>query len=435
MPISPQARLLDRLEALKGQFKSDAGREAAALLRQAGRTQWADAAQLIHCHEIVSFLRAYPQNKHVLQLADRVLATLGAQVKRLRKTGSDAFEDPATSGITQTGLSTFFSHPFAHSLALRYGNAVSIDWEAYEHPERLGRVLARLIPEAYEDWAIAPHPDWRRWYEKADGSVAWLTQNVQPEVFDLLELPIRLELGDSVASRSRGRIERKRIFFHDRYRPLLTRKDVSLSRELASKAIRVQRLSKVPAAKLIGKIVDASAVRYRELYGFEYPDLANLFHADLGRGMDLYFFGVPAKAKLPSREYVCGMYCKNGVPIGYVECMWTHRKMEIGFNLYYTFRQGETAWLYVRLMKLFRQQFGVTQFSIDPYQLGHENAEAIESGAFWFYYKLGFRPEHRKIAALAAQEMQKIGAEAGYRTRPTILQKLAGGAVVLTIEK
>jgi len=33
-------------------------------------------------------------------------------------------------------------------------------------------------------------------------------------------------------------------------------------------------------------------------------------------------------------------------------------------------------------LRLLRQFLGVTVFSIDPYQVGHENEEGIESGAF-----------------------------------------------------
>jgi hypothetical protein len=103
--------------------------------------------------------------------------------------------------------------------------------------------------------------------------------------------------------------------------------------------------------------------------------------------------------------------------------------MEVGFNLYYTFRQGETAWLYGRLLKLFRERYGVTTFVIDPYQIGHENSEAIESGAFWFYYKLGFRPEAPPIAALAEREQKKIAVRPGYRSSPATLRKLAEGTM------
>jgi hypothetical protein len=119
------------------------------------------------------------------------------------------------------------------------------------------------------------------------------------------------------------------------------------------------------------------------------------------------------------------MFFKNGVPMGYVEALSLFERCEIGFNLYYTFREGETAWLYARILKLLRQQLGVTCFSIDPYQLGHENEEAIASGAFWFYYKLGFRPSARSIAQQAEREAAKAAARPGYRTSASILRRLA----------
>src|SRR5207302_1358287 len=105
-------------------------------------------------------------------------------------------------------------------------------------------------------------------------------------------------------------------------------------------------------------------------------------------------------------------------------------RMEAGFNLYYTFREGETAWLYARTLKLFREQLGVTCFSIDPYQIGHHNEEAIDSGAFWFYRKLGFRPALPEAARIAAREERKLGANAEYRTPAATLRKLAAAPML-----
>ena len=52
---------------------------------------------------------------------------------------------------------------------------------------------------AGEDAAVEPHVDWRAWFERAHGTLAWLLENVQPEIYDLLEIPLRWELGDSAA--------------------------------------------------------------------------------------------------------------------------------------------------------------------------------------------------------------------------------------------
>lgn len=421
--------VVEGLEAAKGKFGAKAAREVVALLKRAGQTRFRDPQELIQFHETVLFLRAYPQSARVLREADRILFSFA---ERLRGMPREEFEYSEISGIAGTGLSTNFSYPFAKSLADRHGSRVRIDWDQYQHADRLGPILARLIPDAFEDWAIGPHPDWRGWYEKAGATLPWLIERVTPEVYDLLELPLRWELADSPASRSRARLPRKDIFYHDG--PFLARKDVSIEAEFAAPKIVVRRLSRDKARRVLDVIVDASAVRYRELYGFLYPDTANVFHSDLGRGMDFYFFGVVRKGKLPQREYCAGMYFKNGVPVGYVEVLWPRQKpggrMEVGFNLYYTFRQGETAWLYARLLKLFHERFRVGSFFIDPYQLGHENEEAIESGSFWFYYKLGFRPESPEIARLATRELERIAVDPGYRTQPAMLRKLAAEPVV-----
>jgi hypothetical protein len=118
----------------------------------------------------------------------------------------------------------------------------------------------------------------------------------------------------------------------------------------------------------------------------------------------IVFFGVPPEWRLPLRAYHAGMFFKNGVPAGYVEVLSFFERAEVGFNLYYTFREGESAWLYARLLRLFHQILGVRCFSVDPYQIGLENDEALDSGAFWFYRKLGFRPLDAAAAHLVARE-------------------------------
>jgi hypothetical protein len=129
------------------------------------------------------------------------------------------------------------------------------------------------------------------------------------------------------------------------------------------------------------------------------------------------------------------MFFKNAVPIGYIECLTLFEHMEVGFNLYYTFREGETAWLYARLLRLFRQLLAVTCFAVDPYQVGHHNEEAIESGAFWFYRKLGFRPANPEVAKLLRSEESKLRADPAYRTPARTLRRLAAGWMLYEIPK
>jgi len=411
---------LEELIKLKGVFSKEAGVHAAKLLDRLRHARLRDPDQLIRLHETALFLRAHPHSPRVLRLADDLLFNFGP---RLRGIDHDAFEDPQVSGIAGTSVSTNFSYPYARSLANRHGKAIQIDWENYTRSDRLGAVLPELIPASAEAWMVEPHVDWRKWFESAHGNVRWLLDCVDPRTYDLLEVPLRWDLGDSPATRSRTRIPRREVFYHRG--PLLKRSDVSIESELTSPAIPTKRLSKPQAQRILNTIIDTSAVRYRELWGFLHPDTAHVDYADLGRGVDLFFFGVPKEWRLPVRAYHCGMFFKNGVPMGYIEGLSLSKRMEVGFNLYYTFRDGETAWLYARLLKFCRQRVGVTSFSIDPYQLGHENDEAIASGAFWFYSKLGFRPSLEETLRLTQREEEKIAARPGYRTPPAVLRRLA----------
>jgi hypothetical protein len=101
--------------------------------------------------------------------------------------------------------------------------------------------------------------------------------------------------------------------------------------------------------------------------------------------------------------------------------------VEVGINLFYTFRDGESAWIYARLLCFLRQYLHVAVFSIEPYQLGSHNAEGIEAGAFWFYRKLGFRPIQPQVARMVAREERKLANRPGYRTPARVLRQLAAG--------
>jgi hypothetical protein len=144
---------------------------------------------------------------------------------------------------------------------------------------------------------------------------------------------------------------------------------------------------------------------------------------------------LPPGVRLPLRAYHAAMFFKNGVPVGYFEGLSLFERMESGFNLYYTFREGETAWLYAKILSIFRHMLGVTSFAIDPYQIGYENEEGIESGAFWFYRKLGFRPTSPEITKLMAREEAKLASRRDYRTSPATLRKLAAGPMIFELDQ
>jgi hypothetical protein len=192
----------------------------------------------------------------------------------------------------------------------------------------------------------------------------------------------------------------------------------------------MERLSLTQGEKILDLARETSTVRYRELYGFTHGDPARVLRAQLGRGVELFITGLPATKRLPLRAYHAAMIFKNGVPVGYFEGLSFFERMESGFNFYYSFREGETAWIYAKTLAVFHHLLGVTAFSIDPYQIGFENEEGIESGAFWFYRKLGFRPTKPSLRRLTEAEEKKIATRRNYRTRPVTLRQLAANHLI-----
>jgi hypothetical protein len=444
MPSSKSLeRLLDRLEAAKRQFGSNAT-AVAEVLTALDRRRFPDAPSLIRFHEALLFFRAYPPNSTILRLTDRMLATFPERIAPPPHTGADLleFEEPDVSGISGTSLSAVFTYEIARWLARHHPRSIDIDWEGSD-ASLLGPLLSRLHPFFAEDALVEANIPFLDWFRAAKGNakasdLRWLIsrldkvplpEDVLSDLYAHAELALRWGLGDIPTTRSNLRLPGVRRFFYHTD-PLLRRADVSLDVELKSPLLAVAKLSRRRGEQMLDLARDTSAMRFRELHGFTYGDPSEVYRVELDRGVVVFVATVLPEHRLPVRVYHAGLIFKNAVPIGYVETLTFKKQMEVGFNLYYTFREGETAWLYARLLRLFHQLLGVTLFTVDPYQLGLHNEEAIESGAFWFYRKLGFRPADAQVAKLLATEERKLRAKPDYRTPARILRRLAAGWIV-----
>lgn len=446
MPAQTIEQLLERLNELKRPTDARERAHLASWLKQTARRRFTEAEPLIRFHEILLYLRAYPQSASLLSETEKILNSFAARVERLRAEGVDLspFEEPDVSGIAGTGFSAVFGYDITRWLARTHASRVSLDWDDAADHAHLNVVWPRLLPLFEEDAYVDAHVPFLAWLRaakrKGESDLVWLVRAFErlpiddkerAELFEPLKLWVRWELGTSKAARTLMRRTTRKIFYHDA--PLLSRRDVSLARELnaSQQKLTVERLSRAEGERLLAMGRDTMAVRFRELHGFTHGDPERVVRADAGRGLEIFVWGVRPARRLPLLAYHCGIFFKNGVPMGYHEGLSLFERVEIGLNLFYTFRDGESAWAYARLMRLFRQLLGVNTFSIDPYQLGGSgNEEGIESGAFWFYRKLGFRPVRAELARLVAAEERKLAARKNYRTSPRLLRELASGHVV-----
>ena len=436
-------KAIARFDELKQAF---GGSDVALLkkLRSLARAPIHDAESLVQLHEDLLFIRAYPQSATILKLTESALTSFQPMVTRLadKKINLSPLDDPEVSGIAGTSVTSNFSYALVRWLARKYPRQVSIDWDWFEADDSFGATMTRFLPLLEEDAMVEAHVPYREWLEAARGrksEVAWiieqfeslsLTDKQKAELYDLLKLHITWRFG-SRSSRTEMKLPVRKIFFHDQ--PLIKRRDISLVSEMNSPSIRVEKLSASEGERILNLARETSAVRYRELHGFTYGDPERVLRAELGRGVQVFVTGVSSEHRLPLRAYHAAIIFKNGVPVAYFEGLSLFERMESGFNLYYTFRDGETAWLFARVLRLMRQLLGVTVISIDPYQVGHENEEGIESGAFWFYRKLGFRPVEPELMKVTLAEEKKMAISREYRSSARKLRRLAAGHMIFEL--
>jgi hypothetical protein len=402
-----------------------------------------DATELARLHDAALFLRAYPLSPRVLALADALLARLPAHVARLAGEGADLspLDDPSVAGIAGVPVAMPFSHAVAAWLARRDASALRVDWEAEDLPDRLAAFLPRLVPFLEEQARVDANVAFREYVDAARGArpdAAWLLErlaalpvsaSVRAELWEALSLQLSWQPRPT-DSRGLARVPSPAPFCSDA--PLLSRRDVSVAAELAAPP-PVVRLSRSDGAELLDAARAAMAVRYRELPAFSAGDPSAVFRFDVGRGVTIYVTGLSRDSRLPLRAAFGTLFARNGVLVGYGDLHAALGRADVSFNVFYAFRDGESAWLYARLLAVCRAVTSAAQLSVDPYQVGLGNEEAIASGAFWFYRKLGFRSAEPSLERLARREEALSAASPGRRTPPATLRRLAAAPLLLDV--
>lgn len=414
-----------RIEELEGAARSPERRgEILGLINTLDAARIRNIDSLTRFHDALLFLCAYPPSPRILERAELILARFHERFR-----GAPLL-DMDTSGIAGTANETRFTYGMARWLASRFPRQLEVEWGGDADPdhERLGAVLMRHIPMLREEALVdanVPYHDWLKAVRALDkdGGLAWFMRNLDPLEFESLGLWIRWTFGNSPVTRTRMRRRRRTIFYQRG--PLLARRDVSLARALADPPLAIKQLSRREGEKALDMMRAAIAIRQREVYPFTYGDPSTIVSADCGRGVEILLTGIVAERRLPLRAGFAPLFLRNGVPIGYADAFGICERMEVSFNIFYAFRDAEAAFVFAMMLKLYHQLFGSTSFSIDRYQIGLGNEEAIEAGAFWFYRKLGFHSTDPDIERLARREE-----ELGRRSSPQTLRRYARSPMI-----
>jgi len=420
---------LRRLLLLRDACGPETGARKRALLREVWPQRLATIRQVIAFHEVLSYWRAYPDDDRLLRAVISALKRFGSRpdVHRLR----DAL---LNSGIAGTDIVYPFGRCTATWLAERWPAHLAIEWDAVPDADRLTRsVIVHALPAEVPGLDAAPTgiQPWMQHLRSPRGSDAsWLIDRAaaaaggpwtRDRLFDELDLPVRVKAGRTTPSRTLAHVEAEHVAFRGES---IQRGRPDLAAEIGRPPQAVRHLAPAEAGRIVDLAREAMVTRQRDLDAFAWADVRDVRIADCGDGLQIALVGV-----LPGRRFVLeSMYgfltLKNGVPIGYGVVAALFNSAEIAFNVFETFRGGEAAHILGRLLATAHAVFGSDTFSIDPYQLGADNEEGLASGAWWFYYKLGFRPRAAAILPVVAREMARIRRKPSYRTPRATLEQL-----------
>ena len=441
--------LLRRLNLLKWTFDPETAKGKVHLLRLLENARWQRASAWVTFHDALCVLRTYPDDAVVLRAAERGLSLLARRLDRhLGEAGPgrrDAFLD---SGLAGSDVVHPFSLELCDRLVHRYPGRVEIDWD--EAPEdsldRLMRLQTLLVAWSENDSLDYDFDlDAQTWLSRAksrDDRTGLETllrlfrhspvpRAVQRLLFDELYLPIRFKLGRLTISRTRHRLPCARAFYQSGPR---VGRSTDLREELARPAAPLSRLSAKRGQYYIDALQDAHAVRNRELFPVIFANPAESYLYEAGRGLQFVLFGMIPGMRLPFETNLGGLLVRNGMPLGYcIAAPWFDRS-EIAINVFPAYRSGESAFVFEQFARLLHHHFGIRAFYVRSHQMGEDDPEPLESGAFWFYYKLGFRAVVPRVFALAEREMQKISGQPDYRSPLSILKRLSHTDVMLHVD-
>ena len=259
-----------------------------------------------------------------------------------------------------------------------------------------------------------------------------LSDLARERIFDDLDLPMILRPTPTMPSRTTSGVELKQIVPQTRAR---SRHRPDAMTEWRRPPRSVRWLKSRLAIKWIDEARAAMLTRNRDLDTIAYANPKDVVEVIDEPGLRFVGFGIrPERRFLLEGTYVF-LVIQNGVPVGYMQgsglCGWA----EINFNIFDPFRGRDAGRLYGRSLAVLRAVMGTSTFVLSPYQLGDGNEEAIESGAFWFYYKFGYRPRDARGKALVRAEVSALKRDSKYRSSAMKLRRLAERPMFLSLAK
>ncbi|MCE3227415.1 MAG: hypothetical protein K0S32_1966 [Bacteroidetes bacterium] len=420
---------LNGLQKLLSDFSTEGVQQKISLLKTLNGTGFKSKKEILQYHNQLLFLLSYTENAEIYSAAEKEMERITQMVS-----SSEKLKEQLTgSGIAGTAMEGAYSLTLTKWLLKEYKGKVffhSFD-ESGTHPKE---IFKHVLSDAEFELLSDEKLNAEKWLQKAAGTkdnnrlLEWLVNtvdsinapdSVKDQLFESLQLFIRIDTYDKTFSRSFGKVPVTKQFFHSD--GIIKKFN---EREMINKALPAEKkLSEVEKKKIVNASRVALALLIRETDPITYCEELNLKYFELERGLSIALFSIDSERRLPLESYAGFMMFKNGYPMSYGGAWLFGKRSLIGINIFEAFRGGESAIVFAQLCRCYHKAFGATYFEVEPYQFGKDNPEGIQSGAFWFYFRFGFRPVDDKLHKLSLEEQEKISSTKGYRSPVEVLKQ------------
>ena len=427
---------LAALRARLTAFDAHARSERAAALRALSRRALRVDRRLVDYDAALIFLAAPPAGAAERRAVERELARVA---RALREAGPDRVAALEIAGLPHARAAARYSHDCVRWLLSHPRCRVALD-SVGEGRLTLNEVLALTLP-SLERAETTAGLDADALFEALDVRVpnrlAFLVAQlahfdgqplVKDRLFDALDVYVDIVPRGRALSRAYSRLAGARPFVHT---GLIRRFD---HRALLDEPLPAPTATRDPErATALDTVRQAMLLSERETDPATYAEASSFRLYRLGRGNAVAIFGMVPERQLPLESYVGFTLFKNGFAAAYGGAWVFGRRARFGMNVFDTFRGGESGYTMCEVLRTYRQAFGVDHFEVEPYMYGRDNPEGIASGAFWFYYRHGFRPVDPTLAALAARERRRLDRSPGSRSSPRTLERFTACNMALAL--
>ena len=431
--MSKADKLVSQLYSIRNSYGKKFSSQKLDLLKTISNEKLTSKKDVQAFHSVLLFLIAYPDDHSVYTQSLISLRQLHSYIQSHKKLRDSLYN----SGITNTQLCAAYSFEMVKWMRTNYKKNIRI--QSFEAGEaQIQAILSVVMPKVESEIMQDGNAGWRSWLKQSmkkeedllDRLIAVFDEtDIRPEVKDELwsAIGINIEI-DFTAPDSLP----APLFIPYYHRSLIKKKTsppikgihppkVHLNKEESEKIIECSRMILVRHLREIDPITFTSA------------ELISYYR--LPRGLSIALMGMVPERRHPIDSYMGYTVFKNGLPVAYAASWVLFDSARIGLNIFPAYRGGESQYIFEQVLKIHRGVYRLKRFSTDPYQIGKDNSDGIHSGAFWIYYRAGFRPIREEQKDIAEAEAKKIRSVNGYLTPPTVLKKLADSRLELILDK